>query len=163
MGTCSAIRVERGWAATPEIRALINELDAELSGHYLAEQRHGLRLDELFQPHIRFFIAWTENGPQGCGGVALFSEFAELKRMYVREKSRGRGIADAILERLTEEVVSAGLGRLRLETGTEQKRAIRFYERWGFKICGAFEPCSSMAPSAIATSIFMEKTVLPTH
>src|ERR1700749_4999361 len=113
MATYCAIRLGRGLGVTTVIRALIGELEGELSANYLPEQRHGLSLEALFEPHIRFFVAWTENGPQGCGGISLFSDFAELKRMYVREQSRGRGVADAILERLTAEAVSAGLALLK--------------------------------------------------
>jgi putative acetyltransferase len=156
-----AFRVERGLTATPEIRALIGELDAELGANYLPEQRHGISFDMLFAPHVRFFVAWTREGAQGCGGVALISDFAELKRMYVRRESRGSGVAEAILERLTNEAVSAGMRLLRLETGIRQERAIRFYERCGFRVCGAFEPYASMAPSAIITSVFMEKAIYP--
>ncbi|HWC63743.1 MAG TPA: GNAT family N-acetyltransferase, partial [Rhizomicrobium sp.] len=159
MSAEDSIRLERGLAATPEIRALIAELDAELSAHYAAEQRHGLSLDALFEPHIRFFVAWADGKAQGCGGVALFPGFAELKRMYVRPAARGGGIADAILERLSQEASAAGLDLLRLETGTMQQRAIRFYERCGFKTCGSFPPYAAMAPYAIATSVFMEKRI----
>jgi putative acetyltransferase len=152
------IRLERALAASDEVRDLIGELDRELSTHYSPEQRHGLCLDAIFQPHIRFFVAWTEDGAMGCGGVALFSGFAEIKRMYVRPAARGAGIADAILERLTAEAAGAGLDLLRLETGTRQERAIRFYARNGFKTCGSFEPYTSMPPAAIETSVFMEKS-----
>jgi putative acetyltransferase len=156
-----SIQLERGLSATAEIRALIDELNAELSVHYAAEQRHGLSLDALFEPHIRFFVALADGKPQGCGGVALFPEFAELKRMYVRPQARGGGIAETILERLTQEAAAAGLPMLRLETGTMQLRAIRFYERSGFRTCQAFPPYASMAPYAIATSVFMEKRIGP--
>jgi hypothetical protein len=41
-----------------------------------------------------------------------------VKRMYVRDGLRGRGIADAIIARLTSEALDAGLTVLRSETGT---------------------------------------------
>jgi putative acetyltransferase len=154
-----SVRLERALAASDEVVDLIGELDAELSANYSPEQRHGLSLDAIFQPHVRFFVAWTKDGAMGCGGVALFSDFAEVKRMYVRPGARGAGLADTILERLTAETAAAGLTLLRLETGTRQERAMRFYARNGFKTCGSFEPYTSMPPSAIETSIFMEKTI----
>jgi putative acetyltransferase len=116
-----------------------------------------LSLDAIFQPHIRFFIARCEGRAVGCGGIALFNDFAEIKRMYVRPASRGSGIAEHIIARLTDEAVDAGLALLRLETGTEQLAAIRFYKRCGFQPCAAFEPYSSMNPIAISTSLFFEK------
>jgi putative acetyltransferase len=108
---------------------------------------------------MRFFTAWTDIGAQGCGGVALFSDFVELKRMYVRGGARGRGVADALLARLTAEAAAAGLNLLRLESGTLQARALRFYQRHGFAVCAAYESYASMPPAAIATSIFMERRI----
>jgi putative acetyltransferase len=135
---------------------LIGELDRELARHYPPEQRHGLNLDAIFQPHIRFFVARLDGLAAGCGGVALFADFAEVKRMYVREAARGQGVADAILRQLTEAVLDAGLPLLRLETGTEQGAALRFYRRSGFRPCEAFEPYASMPAGAVVTSVFME-------
>jgi putative acetyltransferase len=153
------VRLERALAVSPEIRDLIGELDAELGANYTPEQRHAISLDTLCAPHMRFFTAWTGAGAQGCGGVALFSDVAELKRMYVRVGARGRDVADALLATLTGEAATAGLKLLRLETGTRQARALRFYQRHGFAVCAAYEPYASMPPAAIATSIFMERRI----
>jgi putative acetyltransferase len=79
--------------------------------------------------------------------------------MYVRVGARGRGVADALLATLTGEAATAGLKLLRLETGTRQVRALRFYRRHGFAVCAAYEPYASMPPAAIATSIFMERRI----
>jgi putative acetyltransferase len=118
-----------------------------------------LALEALFQPHIRFFIARAKGEAVGCGGVALFADFGELKRMYVSPPARGQGVADAIINRLTEEALTAGLSVLRLETGTQQHAAMRFYSRCGFAPCAAFEPYASMPAAAIVTSVFLEKPI----
>jgi putative acetyltransferase len=151
------IAIERALSATADVRVLIHELDAELAQHYLPEQRHGLALEAIFQSHIRFFVARREGDAIGCGGVALFADSAEIKRMYVRPQARGQGIADAIVAQLTEEAADAGVSLLRLETGTQQEAAIRFYRRCGFTPCAVFAPYASMPPDAIATSVFLEK------
>ena len=156
----SGIAIERVAGATDEVRALIAALNAELAQHYLPEQRHGLSLDALFEPHIRFYIARSDGAAAGCGGIALFSDFAEIKRMYVKPDRRGQGIADAIVARLTAEALDAGLSLLRLETGIQQDAAMRFYRRCGFTSCAAFEPYASMPPNAIVTSAFFEKRVV---
>jgi len=155
--TRTGVLIERAIAPTDDVRALIGELDAELAAHYPPEQRHGLRLEALFEPHVRFFIARVNGTPVGCGGVALFDDFAEVKRMYVRPATRGRGVAEAIVARLEGDAAAAGLHIVRLETGTEQRAAMRFYERLGFRPCSAFEPYASMPPHTIAASVFMEK------
>jgi putative acetyltransferase len=143
--------------ATCDVRALIGELDGILSAEYPPEQRHGLALDAIFRPNIRFFLARMDGVAIGCGGVAWFSDFAEVKRMYVRDVGRGRGVAPALLTRIETEARDAGFTLLRLETGVRQVAALRFYHRAGFRICAPFGVYAEMAPQAVATSVFLQK------
>jgi putative acetyltransferase len=157
MSSGDEVRIELALNATDDVRLLIGELEAVLAAEYPPEQRHGLALDAIFQPHVRFFLATRHGAAVGCGGVALFPDFAEVKRMYVRHTARGQGIADAILARIERETRSAGLSLLRLETGTRQIAAMRLYARKGFRECAAFGDYALMAPNAIAGSVFLEK------
>ena len=140
---------------------MVGELDLILAAEYRPEQRHGLPLDAIFSPEMRFFLARLNEAPVGCAGVALFADFAEVKRMYVREAARGRGVAQALLARVESEARKAGLGLLRLETGNRQAAALRFYQRSGFELCAPFGAYAAMAPQAIATSLFLEKRLTP--
>jgi len=149
--------VETVSAPTDEVRALVDELERSLASEYPAEQRHGLSLDAIFRPHIEFFIARLDGIAVGCGGVAFFETFGEVKRMYVREDSRGLGIAGAILARIETAMRERRLDVLRLETGVRQTAAIRLYERAGFRECEAFGMYAQMTPDAIAASRFYEK------
>src|SRR3954447_2188451 len=106
------LQLEHIQAPTDDVRLLIGELDAELSGAYAAEQRHGLDLSRLFQPQVLFFIARLDGEPVGCGGVAFEDGIAELKRMYVRPHARGRGVAQAIVARLEDEARNRGVKRV---------------------------------------------------
>jgi putative acetyltransferase len=153
----TAVDIERVTKATDDVRLLIGELDQVLAAEYLPEQRHGLALEALFQPQIRFFLARLRGVAVGCGGMALFDDFVEVKRMYVRPTVRGRGVAQALLTRIETEARDAGFVVLRLETGERQAAALRFYARAGFQTCAAFGDYTAMSPQAIATSIFMEK------
>jgi putative acetyltransferase len=152
-----AIAVEPVRSVTDEVRELIGELDRTLALEYVPEQRHGVSLDALFEPHMRFFIARVDDVAMGCGGVALFETFGEVKRMFVRDSARGRGIGLALLTRLESETKKNGLDVIRLETGDRQLAALRLYERAGFQRCGAFGEYASMTPQAIETSVFYEK------
>ena len=151
----TGVRIERAEGPTDEVRALVSELDAELSQSYPPEQRHGLKIDAIFQPHVRFFVAHAGDAPVGCGGVALFDDFAEVKRMYVRPAWRGKGVADAIMDRLMTE--AAGHRCLRLETGSNFEAATRFYRRHGFAPCAVFGAYAAMPAHAVAASLFMER------
>jgi putative acetyltransferase len=155
------IDIEPVASATRDVRELIGELDQVLAAEYPPEQRHGLALAALFQPHIRFFVARLNGAAIGCGGVALFDDFAEVKRMYVRAMARGRGVAQAVLARIETETRVAGLAVLRLETGERQTAALRLYARAGFEPCVAFGDYVALRPEAIATSIFLEKRLSP--
>jgi putative acetyltransferase len=153
------IVIEIARSPTDEVRDLIDELESVLSAAYPPEQRHGLELEAIFEPHVRFFLARLDGTAVACGGVALFAGFAEVKRMYVREAARGRGVAQVLLKRLEAEARDAGLSVLRLETGDRQHAAMRLYERAGFTRCGAFGAYAAMPPDAVATSVFFEKSV----
>ena len=159
MNPGDGVRIELAPNATEDVRALVDELGAVLSAQYPPEQRHGLALDALFQPHIRFFLGRLHGQAVGCGGVALFDDFAEVKRMYVRDAARRQGVAGALLARLEEEARVAGLSWLRLETGEHQIAAMQLYARAGFRRCPAFGDCALMAPQSIATSVFFEKRI----
>ena len=147
-------RVEK---PTPDARVLVEELEADLASQYEAEQRHGLSIERLFKPNIAFFIAYADDEPVGCGGIAFEDGHAELKRMYVRPSFRGRGVVQAVLAQLEAEATARGVKRVVLETGDVQHAAIKVYERAGFARCGAFGDYCALPPAAIERSVFFEK------
>jgi putative acetyltransferase len=142
---------------TPEVRALIAELDEVLGAAYEPHQRHGLSIAQLFEPHVRFFVARLDGSAAGCGGVALFDDYAEVKRMYTRPAVRGRGLAKAVLRRIEDEARASGRPMLRLETGHYQREAVGLYRRAGFKTCGPFGHYAQMPARDIELSLFFEK------
>lgn len=89
MRSADKISVELVSSATDDVRALVGELDQILSAEYPPEQRHGLALDAIFRPNIRFFLARMDGVAIGCGGVAWFSDFAEVSAcMFVMSAVR---------------------------------------------------------------------------
>jgi putative acetyltransferase len=155
------ITIERAVEATPEVRDLVGELNDLLAAAYGPHQRHGLALEQLFEPNMRFFLARVDGLAVGCGGVALAGNYAEVKRMYTRPSARGRGVAKALLRQIEGTVRATGTPVLRIETGTYQREAIGLYERAGFRRCGAFGPYAAMPAQSIATSVFFEKPLAP--
>lgn len=151
------ITVERVPSATPEVRRLVDELNGVLAAVYTEDQRHGLGLEQLFQPSIRFFIARVGDVAAGCGGVEVADGHAEVKRMYTRTGLRRQGVAWAVLRRLEAEARAAGATLLRLETGTLQSEAIGLYERAGFRRCAPFGRYAEMPAPSIEFSLFFEK------
>jgi putative acetyltransferase len=127
--------------ASPDATALIAELDAHLAPLYPSESRHGFSVQRLIADSVAFFVIREDGAPAGCGGIKLFgTEYAEIKRMYVRPRFRGRGLGRLMLDHLAEYARSHGLGILRLETGIHQHAAIRLYEQEGFRRIPPFGP-----------------------
>jgi len=152
------VAIEQAQAATPEIVALLDALNAALAG-YSSEQRHALSVDQLFQPSVRFFLARVDGNAVACGGIGFYDGYAELKRMYSTPEVRGRGVAKALLARLETEARDAGVSILRIETGVHQHEALRFYEAAGYQRRDPFGPYADMPASAISTSLFYEKSI----
>ena len=80
------------------------------------------------------WLAW--DGPDAVGCVALqwlAPGVAEIKRMYVRPASRGRGVARALARHAIAEARALGYERLRLGTLTSMHAAQRLYASLGFR------------------------------
>ena len=85
--------------------------------------------------NISVFLMAVDAGGKalGCGALReIDTASAEVKRMYVVPESRGSGLATAILAALEAAALERGWTTLKLETGTAQPDAIRFYEREGY-------------------------------
>lgn len=70
--------------------------------------------------------------------------------MYVREKFRGQGIAQRLLEAAEQFARGAGYVWVYLDTTNEMKAAVKLYERNGFARCERY----NQNPQA---AIFMRK------
>ena len=124
---------------TADARALISELEAQLEPLYPRESRHGYSVEKLIAEAVAFFLIRSDGAPAGCGGIQLFgTEYAEVKRMYVRPRFRGLGLAKLMLNHLADYARDHGVGLLRLETGIHQSEAIGLYERAGFRRISPF-------------------------
>lgn len=119
---------------THEAIELIDELEAYLTPLYPQESRHGYSVEKLIKQGVIFFVMRRDGVAIGCGGVQLFgTEYAEVKRMYVRPQFRGLGLAKLMLDKLSEHTRQQGVDTLRLETGIHQHEAIGLYEGYGFQ------------------------------
>jgi putative acetyltransferase len=124
---------------SPDAIQLINELEAHLESFgYPAESRHGYSVDKLIKQGVAFFIMRDAGEVVGCGGIKLYDDYGELKRMYVRPEQQRKGYAQAMLEHLMNYAKQHGVAMLRLETGIHQIPAIKLYEKVGFHRCGPF-------------------------
>lgn len=126
---------------TADATLLISELESQLAPFYPQTSRHGYSIEKLLKQGVKFFVTRCDDVAAGCGGIELFgTEYAELKRMYVRPQFRGLGLAKRMVNHLEAYADQLDIPLLRLETGIHQKAAIALYEKMGFKSIPAFGP-----------------------
>lgn len=70
----------------------------------------------------------------GCGGLyPLDAQEAEIRKMYLLPRARGRGFGRALLHDLVERARAQGFRRVVLETASVLREAIGLYRRHGFE------------------------------
>ena len=86
------------------------------------------------RPHGRLLLAYLEGKPAGCVALRdLDDGICEMKRMFVPEAFRGRGVGRALAERIIAAGKEAGYRAMRLDTSRRQSEAMQLYERAGFR------------------------------
>jgi len=118
-------------------RDLIRE-HLEANSHAHDAGTTAAKLPALPAPYVPpsggIWLAWDGAEAAGCVALhALTPEIAEVKRMYVRPASRGRGIARELGERVIAEARELGYARLRLGTLTTMLAAQNLYSSLGFE------------------------------
>jgi putative acetyltransferase len=141
--------------AQSDVAELLRHGEAFSASLYPPESSHHLPLDALRRPEARFFVARDTKGTAlATGALVLHDGWAEIKRMWVEEAARGRGIARRVLNVLIGQAASAGIEILRLETGVASHAALALYEKTGFK---RRAPFGDYRPDPL--SVFMERPV----
>ncbi len=129
----SELTIEAVSVRSADAVSLIGRLDEELDRRYPGP-REGFNAGNLLDPECAFLVAYLEGRPVGCGAFRPMADgAAEVKRMYVDPRHRGRGVARRILAELEERARRAGHPLARLETGVRQPEAIRLYESAGYR------------------------------
>ena len=141
------VKLVRTTSENADFRQLVAELDADLAlrdgeEHAFYHQFNGIA-------HLnRAVVAYLGNRPVGCGALKEYGEDTlEVKRMYTRPDSRGRGVAGQVLRDLEQWAAGDGFARCVLETGRRQPEAIALYERHGFMRIPNFGPYAGVANS----------------
>lgn len=128
----------------PDVLVLIAEVQAEYERRYGGSggDRAPLHPEQFVPPAGRFFVVRSEGRPVAMGGWRRGGpggpDDAEIKRMYVREEMRGRGIARSVLRRLESSARADGVRRMVLTTGTAQPEAIGLYTSSGYTTIAPF-------------------------
>lgn len=86
------------------------------------------------EPTGCIILCCEEGKPSGCVGLRKFSEgLCEMKRLYLRKQSRGKGIGRILAEEIIEKAREFGYKKMQLDTIGTMKEAITLYKSMGFK------------------------------
>ncbi len=113
-----------------EARLLIDELSRRLQDLTGDDGRSSFA-GEAFDPaKDAFLVVCLGDTPVACGAIVGVDErVCEIKRMYARLS----GLGTKVLHLLEAKAYEMGYARLRLSTRRVNTRAVRFYQKRGFK------------------------------
>jgi GNAT superfamily N-acetyltransferase len=114
---------------------LIHQLDKELWINYPTIQQRYVDMN-LINDDALVIVCYKNGKAIGCGCVRKTEneKTAELKRMYVDNYERGKGIGKGILHELEKWAKEDRKDSMILETGIKQIEAISMYKKSGFRI-----------------------------
>jgi len=145
----------------PDAQSLMAQSEALMSALYPSESNHFEPADGLRPPNGAFWGLWLGDTLVGCGGVKHHAPegepaYGEIKRVFVLDSARGRGVAMQIMSRLEAELIERGVHLARLETGIHQPEALGLYKRLGYVERGPF---GGYAVDPL--SVFFQKVLQP--
>ena len=133
-----------------EVRPVRSEADLDEARKLFKEYAAWLEIDLCFQnfeqelaelpgdyasPDGRLLLIWQNDDVAGCVAVRRLDEsLCEMKRLFVREKFRGRGLGRNLIKAIIWEARKIGYRRMRLDTlPPKMNDAISLYRSFGFQ------------------------------
>ena len=91
-------------------------------------------------PKGRLYLAEHDGTTAGCIALRPMDEedVCEMKRLYVREEFRGKGIGRLLTEKILSDAKTIGYHTMRLDTLQRMEAARTLYAKLGFKIIPAY-------------------------
>ena len=156
--------IEEGLIHKDDVRALFSEYTDMLVSLdpgfrvYLDIQHYDEELDDLEakygRPDGRLYVLYEEGEAAACIALRrLDSRRAELKRLYVRPRFRGRGLSSLLLERILSDAEEIGYEEILLDTLPCLEGALRLYLNHGFTFTERYND------SPEEDTIFMHKVI----
>jgi GNAT superfamily N-acetyltransferase len=127
------LRIETRRFDHPEVAALVEEIQQFYVQRYGSRDEDATPAEEFSPPSGLFLLGYVDDVVVASGGWRRRSrDTVEIKRMWVTEAARGKGVARAMLAELESRAIAAGANRVVLNTGYLQPEAITLYESSGY-------------------------------
>ncbi|NLR91720.1 MULTISPECIES: GNAT family N-acetyltransferase [Flammeovirga] len=148
------ITTKRTNSSDKDFIALIMLLDADLAekngddNDFFAQYNKVDKIDHVV-------LAYDKDEVVGCGAIKPYDkERMEVKRMFVKETYRGKGVASKVLNDLEDWAQSLSYTKCVLETGDKMLAAIGLYKKSNFMVIPNYGQYKE-----VASSICFEKTL----
>jgi putative acetyltransferase len=120
-----------------EARSLFREYEAWLgmSLCFQSFEEEVAGLPGKYAPPIgRLYLAYVDGEPAGCIALRkLEPGVCEMKRLFLRDSARGRGIGVRLIEQVIADAREIGYAKMRLDTyPPKMGKAVSLYEAHGF-------------------------------
>ena len=128
------MRYEYTTGSNPDFGFLCHELDKSLNALVGGEENRSqyVQYNQLDSIHD-VVLVYDEDQPVGCASFKRYdAESAEVKRVFMKEEYRGKGLSKKMLERLEQGAKEQGYKKLILETGKPLVAAIKLYKAMGY-------------------------------
>ena len=126
---CPMEKLIRTDSGSKDFVSLVKLLDKELQIRDGNEHSFYAQYNKLDK--IKYaVVAYINNVPVGCGAIKEYdSSTMEVKRMFVKDEYRIKGIATKVLIELENWTKELGFSKCILETGLAQPEAIHLYKK----------------------------------
>lgn len=136
------MRIEAADPTSAEVAALLASYLDEIGAAFGYDDARGAPADprEFAAPHGRLLVVRDESGTaNGCGAVRLLNPTtAEVKRMWLDPRVRGRGLGRRLLEALEAAARDLGAGKAVLDTNETLQQALALYRNAGWQEVPAY-------------------------
>jgi len=131
---------------------LICSLDKDLNHRYGIQKADYDKHNQI-EPIETVLIGYINNIAVACGCFKnINKKTIEMKRIYVCEKSRGKGLSFLLLKELESWAKNLGYSKAVLEMGKGQPEALGLYNKCKYKVIDNYGPYKNLD-----NSICMEK------
>ncbi len=132
------IEIVRTDASNPDFLKLVRSLDIELQLRDGAEHEFFAQFNGL--EGVKYaVVAYLDGKAVGCGAIKAYDEHTmEIKRMFVADHARGKGIASLILKNLEAWTQELNYQKCILETGLKMPEAIALYTKNHYEVIPNF-------------------------
>jgi N-acetylglutamate synthase-like GNAT family acetyltransferase len=121
------------------LRDYFNDIVSRYYGRQATEVEIDLAMaeepsDDLERPHGLFWVATRDAAVVGCAGLRLLpAGLGEVKRVFVADNARRRGVGSRLLKEVENAARTHGLSRLQLDTRHDLVEARQLYAKHGYR------------------------------